>query len=115
MKKFKCETFKPVLIFIYTARKQLEVEPNRVVGIQRLKIDKVQIGYEDARAVAAKTVNLPFKVWWAKLVTPLHPLASGRIFWNFKGPVECNKGAELTIDASTGQIEKNFSTIPTCP
>jgi hypothetical protein len=99
----------------YIARKDPEVKPNQVVGIMRLNLDKVQIRYEDALVVAQKAINLPFKVWWAKLVTPLHPAATGRIFWNFKGPVECNKGAELTIDASTGQLEKKFSIIPNCP
>lgn len=99
----------------YIVRKDLEVEPNQVVGIQRLSLDKVQIGFEEAQEIAKKAANLPFKVWWAKLVTPLHPAAVGRVFWNFKGPVECNKGAELTIDATTGKLETLFSTIPTCP
>lgn len=99
----------------YTARKEFEVEPSQVVGIQRLELAKVHTEYQEAQATAEKTLNVPFKIWWAKLITPLHPAANGRVFWNFKGPVECNKGAEISIDASTGQFEKAFSTLPSCP
>ncbi len=99
----------------YTARKDLEVEPSKIVGIQRLNLDKVQTGYENALVAAQAAVNSPYKVWWAKLITPLHPATKGRVFWNFKGPVECSKGAELTIDAATGKLEPLFSTIPLCP
>ncbi len=99
----------------YIARKKLEIEPSQIVDIQRLNLDKVQIGYEDALASAQTAVNLPYKVWWAKLITPLHPATNGRVFWNFKGPVVCNKGAEVTIDAATGKLVPLFSTIPSCP
>ena len=99
----------------YIARKDLEIQPNQVVGIQRLKLDKVQIGYEEALFAAQAAVNLPYKVWWAKIITPVHPAANGRVFWNFKGPVVCNKGAEITLDATTGKLEPLFSTIPVCP
>lgn len=99
----------------YTARKNLEIELSQVVGIQRLNLDKVQIGYDDALAAAQSVIKLPYNVWWAKIVTPLHPATNGRVFWNFKGLVVCNKGAELTVDATTGKLEQLFSTIPSCP
>lgn len=98
----------------YTARKDLEIEPSQIIGVQRLHLDVVQVGYDEALENAKKAVSLPFKLWWVKLITPLHPASNGRVFWNFKGPVICNKDAELTIDAATGALEKIFSTIPTC-
>lgn len=99
----------------YIARKNLEIGPNQIVGVQRLKVDSIQIKYESALNAANQAVNMPFQVWWAKLITPLHPAANGRVFWNFQGAVVCNKGAELMIDAVTGKLEPLFSTLPSCP
>lgn len=56
----------------YTARKKLEIEPNQIIGVRRLKLDSIQIKFENALDIAKQTVGLPFKIWWAKLITPLH-------------------------------------------
>ena len=98
----------------YTLR-GLEIESDQTMGLQRPALEKVLVSFVDADQTAHIVAKVPFRVWFAKLVTPLHPFAAGRVFWNFIGPLKCDKRAEITIDATTGKFEPFFSTIPECP
>ncbi len=78
------------------------------------RINLVRVKLQEAMASAIEVAGNGFSPRWVKLVTPVHPRAAGRIFWNFRGPVFCNKATEITIDASTGLFEPYFSTVSEC-
>lgn len=103
----------------YKADKELAASKDDypLLGYQSVegKLSKAKFPFEQALQLAAQVAGNGFYPQWAKLVTPLHPKAAGRLFWNFRGPVICNKGAEITIDAETGIYEPYFSTVPVCP
>lgn len=79
------------------------------------KISNVKTTFEEALHTASIEAKNGFYPQWVKLFIPLHPSASGKIFWNFIGPVNCNKGASAIIDAVTGKLASEFSNLPTCP
>ena len=102
----------------YISDSSLGVSPGDypIFGFQNIegKLDRIKISFNEAKDIAEKTVGNGFYGEWIKLWTPLHPISNGRIFWDFEGPVVCNKGAHIAIDAQTGIVEYKFSNIPNC-
>lgn len=101
----------------YVSDDDLDVENSAIFGYSPIqnRLNQVKIGFPEALSIAKSTVKNGFSPRWAKLATPLHPLTAGKVLYIFLGPVRCNKGASISINAENGNVLQQFTKIPICP
>lgn len=102
----------------YLPDSSLEVDKNDfpILGYQPIegRLHFIKIKMDDALTTARISVGNNFVPYWLGLKTPLHPTARGKLYWSFRGPVSCEKIAEIFIDATSGNINTPLSYIPNC-
>lgn len=95
----------------------VDKEDYPLMGYQAIegRLHLVATTMNDSLNIAKSSVGNDFVPYWLGLKTPLYPGVAGKLFWSFRGPVNCKKIAEVFIDAASGAINPRLSNIPTCP